>query len=163
MKKSWREKIEADKGFPKFLEFGPKVGPCRKTLEKWGAKPGDRVVIASHSEVEGLISKIPRGKLVTIKELCEGLARIYGVDFCCPLVAGISVWLISNAAEEEAEKLGKEKVPYWRVLKTGGYLNEKYPGGAERQKELLEEEGHAVVKKGKRWFVEDFEKSLFSF
>ncbi len=121
------------------------------------------MVIAPHDKVEELIRKIPRGKLVTIKELCEGLAKMYNVDFCCSLVAGISVWLISNAAEEEAEKYGKERTPYWRVLKTGGYLNEKYPGGAERHKELLEKEGHTIVKRGKRWFVKDFEESLFRF
>jgi len=45
-------------------------------------------------------------------------------------------------------------------LKAGGILNEKYPGGLERQKELLESEGHAVTAKGKKYVVADFEKSL---
>jgi prolipoprotein diacylglyceryltransferase len=35
----------------------------------------------------------------------------------------------ANAAEEAA-KAGKGlDVPYWRTLKAGGFLNEKYPGG----------------------------------
>jgi hypothetical protein len=39
-----------------------------------------------------------------------------------------------------------------------GTLNEKYPGGAEAQKKLLEKEGFTILKKGKRFIVKDFEK-----
>jgi len=49
---------------------------------------------------------------------------------------------------------------YWRTLKTGGIINEKYPGGVETQKKLLEKEGHQVVQKGKKYIVVDYEKAL---
>jgi hypothetical protein len=39
-------------------------------------------------------------------------------------------------------------------------LNEKYQGGAEAQKLLLEREGHTVNKKGKKYAVLNYEKSL---
>jgi len=39
-------------------------------------------------------------------------------------------------------------------------INEKYPGGVEAQKKLLEKEGHKVVQKGKKCVVVDYEKSL---
>jgi len=39
-------------------------------------------------------------------------------------------------------------------------INPKYPGGVERQKELLEEEGHRVIQKGKRYVVADYERFL---
>ena len=45
-------------------------------------------------------------------------------------------------------------------LKAEGFLNEKYPGGIERHKELLEAEGYEVAKKGKRYFVPDYGKYL---
>jgi len=32
-------------------------------------------------------------------------------------------------------------MPYWHTLKSGGEINEKYPGVVERQKLLLEAEG----------------------
>lgn len=32
--------------------------------------------------------------------------------------------------------------------------------GAERQKELLEKEGHAIIKKGKRYYVKDYKEGL---
>jgi len=45
-------------------------------------------------------------------------------------------------------------------LKTGAVINEKYPGGVEAQKKLLESEGHKVIQKGSRCIVIDYEKSL---
>jgi hypothetical protein len=39
-------------------------------------------------------------------------------------------------------------------------INEKYPGGAEAQKELLEKEGHKVIKKGQKYVVVEYEKAL---
>ncbi|WP_200934331.1 hypothetical protein [Variovorax sp. Root318D1] len=35
-----------------------------------------------------------------------------------------------------------------------------YPGGIESQMTRLEAEGHTVVQRGKRYFVEDFAKKL---
>ncbi|OGL40729.1 MAG: hypothetical protein A3C43_10595 [Candidatus Schekmanbacteria bacterium RIFCSPHIGHO2_02_FULL_38_11] len=54
----------------------------------------------------------------------------------------------------------KNPTPYWRTLKSDGVINEKYPGGVEGQKKLLEKEGHKVDQKGKKSVVVDFEKSL---
>ena len=52
--------------------------------------------------------------------------------------------------------------PYWRTLKTGGELNPKYPGGVEGIAKRLRAEGHKIVSKGKRTFVADYEKKLFT-
>ena len=46
-------------------------------------------------------------------------------------------------------------VPWWRLdVKTKGELNSKYPGGGLIQKSKLEEEGHTILKRGKRFSVE---------
>lgn len=45
-------------------------------------------------------------------------------------------------------------------MKAGGIINEKYPGGVEAQKDMLEKEGHEVVRKGKRCVVVDYNKKL---
>jgi len=42
----------------------------------------------------------------------------------------------------------------------GGELNPKYPGDTMQQKAYLESEGHKVIKKGKKYLIEDYEKSL---
>ena len=69
----------------------------------------------------------------------------------------IAAWASHQRAED--------KIPYWRTLKTGGELNEKYPGGTEAQKALLEAEGHTVLSRGRkhlRYYVQDYERALFS-
>jgi alkylated DNA nucleotide flippase Atl1 len=66
----------------------------------------------------------------------------------------------ANAAEE-ARANGKEDItPYWRTLKVGGGLNDKYPGGAEAHKELLKGEGFTVTRRGSRYYVEDYREFL---
>ena len=50
--------------------------------------------------------------------------------------------------------------PYWRTLKSDGELNPKYPGGIPNLKKKLESEGHHVVHKGKKYFVEHYQDSL---
>ena len=54
---------------------------------------------------------------------------------------------------------GTNITPYWRTLKAAGELNPKYPGGLENLKSRLEAEGHTIVRRRKRMFVEDFERS----
>jgi alkylated DNA nucleotide flippase Atl1 len=56
----------------------------------------------------------------------------------------------------------KDVTPYWRTLKAGGALNEKYPGGVAAQAERLESEGHTIIvdKNGNPKKVKDFEKAL---
>jgi len=69
----------------------------------------------------------------------------------------------AHAAEEVAAGQGdKDITPYWRTLKTGGLLNEKYPGGVEAQEAHLQGEGHTIEPgKGKKApKVKDFQKYL---
>ena len=46
-------------------------------------------------------------------------------------------------------------------MKKDGELNEKYPEGIDGQKLRLEMEGHTIIQKGKRYFVESYEEKLF--
>ena len=58
---------------------------------------------------------------------------------------------------------GKKRIsPYWRVIKSDGSLNPKFPGGVQAQALHLQEEGHDIVAgKGKKPpKVRDFEKAL---
>lgn len=151
-RKTWQEKLEDSKGFPKIIEFDPKL-PCGRTLEKMGAKPGDSVVLAPPLEVNEIMKQVPEGKLITLHEICKKLAQKHKTQFCCTLTTGIFVMTAANAAEET-----QSDVPYWRTIKNNGELNEKYPGGIENHKKLLEKEGHTVFKKGKKYYVKDFEE-----
>ena len=64
---------------------------------------------------------------------------------------------IANAVEEAAKEGKDLSISYWRTLKSEGFLNEKYPGGVEAHKRLLEKEGFRVRQKGKKYFVENYQ------
>ena len=153
-KKSWDEKLKDNKSFPKTLAFDPKF-PCGRALEKMGAKPGDSVVLAPPFEVNEIMKKVPKGKLIVLNEICKELAKKHRTKYCCTLTTGIFVMTAANAAEET-----KSDLPYWRTIKNNGELNEKYPGGAERQKKMLEKEGHQIIQRGKKYYVKDYEEKL---
>ena len=97
---------------------------------------------------------------ITIGKIREYFAKSSGADFTEPITAGI---FVSIAAWASYQRSG-DKTPYWRTLKANGELNEKYPGGIEAQKKLLEAEGHTILQRGRkniRYYVKDYEKVLF--
>ena len=73
---------------------------------------------------------------------------------------GTFAGMAAQAAEEDRQAGQPEITPYWRTLKINGELNLKYPGGLEELMRRLESEGHTVMQRGQRYFVEDFEKKL---
>jgi len=153
-KKSWQEKLADKKDLPKIMNID------NKKAARWGGKPGDTMVIPSPLEVDEVMKKVPYGKLTTINHIRNFLAKKHGTTIACPITTGIFVWIAAHASEEN-KKGGKQDItPYWRTLKSNGEINPKYPGGVERQKTLLESEGHQVIKKGQRYLVVDYQKHL---
>ncbi len=151
LKISWMKKLEDDKDLPKVIEIDEKMS------KRWGT---GTCVIPAPREVNEIMSKVPKGKLLTINQIREILAKKHGASIGCPITTGIFAWISANAADEAKNEGRKRITPYWRTLKTGGIINEKYPGGVNAQRKLLEEEGHRVIQKGKKQTVVDFEKRL---
>jgi alkylated DNA nucleotide flippase Atl1 len=143
--------LNDNKGLPKVEKITGKMS------KRWGT---GTVVIPAPLEVDEIMRKVPEGKLVTINEIRAALARKHDATIGCPITTGIFAWVAANASEEQKQRGEKNVTPYWRTLKTGGVINEKYPGGVEEQKKLLEKEGHRTVQKGNRCMVVDYEKSL---
>lgn len=150
-KKSWTEKLAESKDLPKVEKITEKMS------KRWGT---GTVVIPAPIEVDAMMKKVPKGKLVTINEIRAALAKKHKATIGCPMTTGIFAWIAANAAEEQRQEGKKDITPYWRTLKTGGVINAKYPGGVEGQKKLLEKEGHKVIQKGKKYVVVGYEKSL---
>ncbi len=153
-KKSWVEKLNDSKELPQVQVITDKMS------KRWGT---GTVAIPAPLEVDELMRKVPKGKLTTINEIREAIARKHNATIGCPITTGIFAWIAANAAEELKQEGKKDTTPYWRTLKVGGTLNPKYPDGVEGQKKLLETEGHKVVQKGKNCVVVDYEKALATF
>jgi len=150
-KKSWREKLADSKGLPKVEKITDKMS------KRWGT---GTVVIPAPKEVDEIMKKVPAGKLITINEIRQTLAKRHRATIGCPITTGIFAWISAYAAEEDAAEGKRNITPYWRTLKSGGELNEKYPGGIENLKIRLEAEGHTIIRKGKKYVILDYEKAL---
>ena len=159
MRKTWQEKLKDKPSFPKVLRL-EKMFPCYNAVHKMGAEVGDEIVLVNSSEVLAIMQRVPKGRLITIVEVCKQIAKNHGVKACCSLTAGIFIMMAANTVEE-ASKEGKSlDIPYWRTLKADEFLNEKYPGGQEAHKRLLEGENFRVIARGKKYQVDDYEKYL---
>ena len=127
-----------------------------KTIAKYG---GSRMFFAPPAQYDAIMKRVPFGKLLTVAQIRDYLARQNGADFTEPLTAGIFVSIAAWASFQRAQ----DETPYWRTLKAGGELNPKYPGGVAAQREMLESEGHSIEEKGrtnKLYFVRDYERAL---
>lgn len=149
--KSWSEKLHDKKDLPKVVKLNPEAAA------KWGGKT---MVVPSPMEVDELMKKVPRGKVVTINEIRKALAKKHKTELGCPLTSGIFAWIAAHAAEEERGKGVENITPYWRTLKAKGELNPKYPGGIHQQKTFLENEGFRVITKGKKHLVENYDRKI---
>jgi len=79
------------------------------------------------------------------------------VNGCCTLITGISIMTIANAVEEVAKEVKDLSIPYWRTLKSEGFLRKKYPDRVEVDKRLLEKVGFRVRQKDKKYLVENYQ------
>jgi len=116
-----------------------------------------KMLIAPPTAYNEIMAKVPAGRILTSDKIREYLAKNHGAEITCPLTAGIFINICANAAAERNDK----NFPYWRTTKSKGELNEKYPGGIDAQKVLLEMEDIAIIQKGRRCFVKDFESILY--
>lgn len=149
-RKTYTEKMLHSGDLPKKED----ISADPRMVERYG---GPTMYIAAPMQYHDLMAKVPRGKLVTADRIRAYLAQQADASFTCPLTAGIFINVCAHASLEPEQ----ERVPYWRTLRANGELNEKYPDGIDGQRLRLEAEGHTVVQKGKRYFVDGYEKSLW--
>ncbi|MDF9823837.1 alkylated DNA nucleotide flippase Atl1 [Breznakia sp. PF5-3] len=151
-KKDFNAMLERDNGMPKV-----QIVTDEKTIEKYG---GEKMYFAPPMDYDIVMKKIPEGKVITTSEIRNYFAKQNNADFTDPITAGIFISIVAWASYQRS----KDKTPYWRTLKAHGELHPKYPGGIEKQKELLEKEGHTIIKRGRtniRYYVKDYENALF--
>lgn len=153
-RKDFNAMLQNNKDMPKM-----RIVTDPKTIEKFG---GCKMYFAPPIDYDHLMKKIPYGKVITLGEIREYLAKQNGADFTEPMTAGI----FTNIAAWASDQRDHHKTPYWRTLKADGELNPKYPGGIFAQKAQLEAEGHTVIQKGRknpRCFVANYERVLYTF
>jgi alkylated DNA nucleotide flippase Atl1 len=112
-----------------------------------------RMLIASPLWVEDYVKTIPAGEVRTMDQLRSHLAARADADFACPLTSGIFARVVAEAAAYEQVNGLPVSAPWWRLVKSDGCLNPKFPHGdlgeTELQAQLLEAEGVRLVATGR--------------
>jgi hypothetical protein len=75
LKLSWREKLSAtaeNQGLPKVVEVNEKMS------KKWGE---GTCVIPSPIEVDATMKSVPEGRLITVNQIREVMAKRYNASF----------------------------------------------------------------------------------
>lgn len=69
LRKTWREKLEDSKDFPRVVEITGKMST------RWGT---GSVCIPAPIEVDGIMRQAPEGKVITINQIREVVAKRHG-------------------------------------------------------------------------------------
>ena len=123
MAKSWAEKRDTKK------EIQVKIND-----KKFADIPaGTRMLIPSPKIVDDFVKTIPNGSFMSTKDLRNRLAIQYDAEMTCPLVTGIFLRIISEAAYEEyqLDKNIEKITPFWRVVDPDSRLANKLTFGTE--------------------------------
>lgn len=151
-KKDFNKMLLDNKDMPKI-----QIITDEKSIKKYG---GEKMYFAPALYYDELMKKVPSGKVLTISVIREYFARKNNADFTDPITAGI----FSSIAAWASHQRNDNKTPYWRTLKANGQLNPKYPMNIEKQIEILQSEGHQIIKRGRKnikYYVKDYEKVLY--
>jgi 23S rRNA A2030 N6-methylase RlmJ len=66
LKKSWQEKLHDSKDFPRVVEITESMS------QRWGT---GTVLIPAPIEVDEIMRQVPKGKLITVNQIREKLAK----------------------------------------------------------------------------------------
>lgn len=123
---------------------------------------GGAMVVSSPAEVNAFVRRLRPGELVTLDELRAAIARRHAVAVACPVSTAIFLNMCARASEERREMGVPDDAltPWWRVLRKGGFLNPKFPGGTDYQTTLLNGEGIRVSPLRKQPAVFDYVERL---
>jgi len=131
---SWRAKLHRP--------MQPKLVPISDAMAKRFGR--GMMLIPTALEVDAMVRKIPRGEVTTLSQIRRRLAQWHHADVTCPLVSGIFLRIVAEAAEEDRAEGKSDIAPYWRVVRDDGKLNPKFPGGTEAHAMKLQQEGHVI-------------------
>lgn len=105
---------------------------------------GEKMLIATPEIVDEYIRNVPKGKETSLLQMRKDLAVEYGGANSCPLVSGICVRIVAEAAFEEYEsgKSIRQITPFWRIVNLKSPTAKKLSFGtdflvAQRRKEGL--------------------------
>ena len=123
MVNSWIEKRDGKK------EHQIKINPKRFA----DMLAGIMMLIPTSKIIDDYIKEIHTGSFVNVKQLRREIANQYKANMSCPMVTGVSLRIVSEAAYEEYKKYMKldQITPFWRVVEPNSNLAHKLTCGID--------------------------------
>ena len=133
MAKSWVEKRDIDKECQ--VKTNPKIFA--------DIPAGAKMLIPTPKIVDKLVKRIPDGSFLYLKQIRKKLADDYNAEMTCPVVTGISMRILSEAAFEEYQmhKDIERITPFWRIVEPDSKLAGKLACGIDFIIERQTQEG----------------------
>lgn len=99
---------------------------------------GTTVLIASPSDIEAEIDRVPPGELLTQRDLRQRLSQRHGTDGACPVMTSMNLRIVAEVAlgAIDAGVPAEDVTPVWVVIDPGSPLASKLPGGPSRIERL---------------------------
>jgi len=110
-----------------------------------------KMVKPSIDNVKTIVQKVRKGKLITLEQIREKLAREFSVETACPASTIKALQLLSKE---------EQPICYWRVIKKKGELISKFPNGVAGHASLLQKEGFEINLSKKTPVVVNYEAKL---
>jgi hypothetical protein len=131
--KTWGDKISSDKA--------PEVKVNHKGFAD--IPPGGVMLIATPKVIDDYVREIPQGKHVSLQTMRKDLAVEFKAEYSCPVVTGICLRIVAEAAYEAFEKGKSLKsiTPFWRVVDEKSTIGKKLSFGSDFVKKQRKKEG----------------------
>jgi hypothetical protein len=142
MRKTWKQKLDNGRE--------PVVVDLRTPVR--GMPAGTKLLVGTPRMVKEYIERIPPGNTVSVQRLRDDLGALWDADTSCPLVTGIFLRIVSEAALEElAGGTPVDRItPFWRVVDENSPTAKKINGGRDFIRRMREREGIAPHQTGGR-------------
>ncbi|MDX2130197.1 MAG: hypothetical protein SFU91_14280 [Chloroherpetonaceae bacterium] len=116
-KKTWEEK------------FHTRIEPEIKRIDKAFADIPENglMLIATPKIIEDYVRQIPKGTVVSIKQMRRDLAAEYGAEFTCPVTTGIFLRIVSEVNYERylSTQDASQVAPFWRAIEAKSSILKK--------------------------------------
>lgn len=118
----------------------PKIVDIPVKMEKFYGK--GKMLHPSIEEIEEVVKLIPKGFVITIKEVAKRLSKEFGTEVTCPMRTGNG---LKKIGERYSRSTIDVQMPFWRVIRADKFVIKSK--NMELSASLIENEGFTLLLK----------------
>lgn len=154
-----RKAARAAKATPSRAAWHAKLRQDLKPAVVEDRRRGGRLLLPTPLLVGEAVAAIPRGRVMTMKQLRAALAERFEADTTCPLMSGIFATILAGVVLEDIGQQRAPRWPIWRLVRDDGTLHPKWPLDPRYRATRLREEGVRLTWRSGHWAAIDTQHS----